>query len=300
MADPPARPARPERLALHLPLGVRRLERLPGRSRAAVEPAEIESFRERNAYWAPGWERFAGRGSLADQVRFEREWNALRAYAAARGVRIIGDLPIYVSHGGADIAEHPEALRRVRAGRGAPDPFNRAGQLWGNPLYRWPEHRKERYRWWTERFRRTFELVDVTRVDHFRGFVAAWAVPSAPTTRAWSLAPRARRRALPCRRAGARPSPHRRRGSRADHESVYRLRDELGFPGMRVLQFGFDGRPSNPDAPANYPERCVLYTGTHDHDPLRGWWENAADGLRRRAEETWRAAGIDEPTLSGR
>ena len=264
--------------------------------RAVVEPAEIESFRERNAYWAPGWERFAGRGSLADQVRFEREWNALRAYAVARGVRIIGDLPIYVSHGSADFAEHPRLFDESEQAAAAPDPFNRAGQLWGNPLYRWPEHRKERYRWWTERFRRTFELVDVTRVDHFRGFVAAWAVPSAPTIRPsghWRRGPGAALFRAVERELGPLPIVVEDLGLIT--QAVYRLRDELGFPGMRVLQFGFDGRPSNPDAPANYPERCVLYTGTHDHDPLRGWWEHAADGLRRRAEATWRAAGIDEP-----
>ena len=94
-------------------------------------------------------------------------------------MRIIGDLPIYVAHGSADIVDHPALFDESEHAGAPPDYFNRDGQLWGNPLYRWPAHRAQRYRWWTERFRRAFELVDVTRVDHFRGFVAAWAVPGA-------------------------------------------------------------------------------------------------------------------------
>jgi 4-alpha-glucanotransferase len=262
---------------------------------AEVGPEEVESFRERHAYWAPGWERFAGRGSLADQVRFEREWGDLRAYAAARGVRIMGDVPIYVARGAADTVQHPRLFDESELAGAAPDPFNRAGQLWGNPLYRWPAHRAEGYRWWIERFRRTFQLVDLTRVDHFRGFVAAWAIPSGCDDAAvgrWRRGPGAALFRAVERELGKLPVVVEDLGLITP--AVHRLRDRLGYPGMRVLQFGFDGRRSNPDDPARCPENSVLYTGTHDHDPLAGWWKQAADDLRRRAEAAWRAAGIDE------
>jgi len=110
-------------------------------------------------------------------VRFEREWSALRAYAAERGVRLIGDLPIYVSDEGADVAGWSELFEHGEVAGAPPDALSATGQLWGNPLYDWPAHRATGYRWWRERFRRTFELVDVCRVDHFRGFVAYWAIP---------------------------------------------------------------------------------------------------------------------------
>jgi 4-alpha-glucanotransferase len=263
---------------------------------AEVAPAEIADFRERHAYWAPGWERFAGPGSLADQVRFEREWGALRAYAAERGVAIIGDLPIYVAAGSADTIEHPELFDESEEAGAAPDYFNPHGQHWGNPLYRWQANRADGYHWWTERFRRTFELVDLTRVDHFRGFVAAWATPRGVDDAAhgrWRRGPGAALFRAVERELGKLPIVVEDLGFITP--PVHRLRDELGYTGMRVLQFGFTGGPSNRDAPANYPEDCVLYTGTHDHDPLAGWWEHASRSQRRRAEAEWRAVGVDEP-----
>jgi 4-alpha-glucanotransferase len=264
--------------------------------RAEVEPGEVEAFRDGHAYWAPGWERFAGPGSLADQVRFEREWAALRAYAAARGVRIIGDLPIYVAHGSADTYEHPTLFDESAQAGAPPDYFNEEGQLWGNPIYRWPAHQAQRYRWWTERLRRTFELVDVTRVDHFRGFVAAWVVPRESTTAVhghWRRGPGAALFRAVEHELGTLPIVVEDLG--VITPPVHRLREELGYPGMRVLQFGFSGGASNHNDPADYTEHCVLYTGTHDHDPLAGWWKHTTEAERRRAAAGWRAAGIDEP-----
>ncbi len=211
-------------------------------------------------------------------------------------MRIIGDLPIYVAHGSADIVDHPALFDESEHAGAPPDYFNRDGQLWGNPLYRWPAHRAQRYRWWTERFRRAFELVDVTRVDHFRGFVAAWAVPGGAETAVeghWRRGPGSALFRAVERELGTLPIVVEDLG--VITPPVHRLRDELGYPGMRVLQFGFTGRASNHNAPANYPERCVLYTGTHDHDPLAGWWEHVPDAVRRRAAAAWREAGIDEP-----
>src|SRR5438874_11731718 len=128
--------------------------------RAPVSTAEIEEFAARHAFWAADWAAFAGRGAIADQVRFEREWGALRTYAARRGVRLMGDLPIYVAPGGADHLAHPELFQRGAVAGVPPDDYTRNGQLWGNPLYDWGTVRATRYRWWIERFRRTFELVD--------------------------------------------------------------------------------------------------------------------------------------------
>src|ERR687895_467423 len=142
--------------------------------RASVSKADELDFRERNAYWISDWAR---RGSVADQVRFDREWAALRAHAEARGVRLIGDVPIYVAPGSVDHRTHPELFVGDAVAGTPPDAYTDKGQLWGNPLYDWPALRRRGYRWWIERLRRTFELYDVARIDHFRGFVSYWAVP---------------------------------------------------------------------------------------------------------------------------
>ena len=127
--------------------------------RARVTREEALDFREREAEWIEDWARYAGRGAVEDQVRFEREWSALRRYAAERGVRLIGDVPIYVAPGSADHRAHPELFQRGLVAGTPPDAFTDKGQLWGNPLYDWPAlRRRGRYRWWVERLRRTFAL----------------------------------------------------------------------------------------------------------------------------------------------
>jgi len=261
---------------------------------AAVSAAEADAFRARHAAWVPGWEAYAGDGAVDDQVRFDREWAALRGYAAERGVGLIGDVPIYVAPDSADHREHPELfLDGVQAGV-PPDAFSDDGQLWGNPIYDWPAMRRRRYRWWTERFRRTFELVDLARIDHFRAFVAYWTVPAgAEDARggAWRRGPgravfgAAERElgplALIAENLGVITAP------------VERLRRDLGLPGMVVLQFAFDpDDPSGPHRPENHTEDSVVYTGTHDSDTLRGWWETLA--APRRAEALAAGAREDE------
>ena len=164
-------------------LGVRRLARAAGRAgRARSRAAEVARFRRRQGYWADDWERYAGAGALADQVRFDREWSELRRYAAERGIRLIGDIPIYVAEESAEVAAHPELFSNELVAGAAPDVSHPEGQLWGQPVYDWRAMRREGFRWWIERFRRTLELVDVARVDHFRGFVAYWAVPRGATS----------------------------------------------------------------------------------------------------------------------
>jgi 4-alpha-glucanotransferase len=225
---------------------------------APVSDDEIAAFRARNAYWIDDWERHEHGGSIDDQVRFDREWKALRAYASGRGVRIIGDMPIYVAQGGADHRAHPELFRDDEVAGVPPDAFSATGQLWGNPLYDWSAMRADGYRWWIERFRRAFELVDLTRVDHFRGFVAYWAVPAGNKTAVvgkWRRGPGADLFHAVEHELG--PLPVVAEDLGVITEPVVRLRHELGYPGMVVLQFGLGRDPTNPHLPANHDEHSV-------------------------------------------
>jgi 4-alpha-glucanotransferase len=240
---------------------------------APVAEEEIESFVARHPFWAGDWASFGG--SLADQVRFEREWSTLRTYARGRGVRVIGDLPIYVAPGSADHVAHPELFQQGFVAGVPPDAFSANGQLWGNPLYDWPALRATGFRWWVERFRRTFELVDLVRLDHFRGLVAYWSVPAGrKTARAgrWRRAPG--RELLRAVRADLGSLPVVAEDLGVITPPVERLRDEFELPGMAVLQFAFDGNPRNPYLPRNHRERQLVYTGTHDNDTAVGWYRS--------------------------
>jgi 4-alpha-glucanotransferase len=252
--------------------------------RAPVSEDELEDFVARHPYWAGEWARFEGRGSLAGQVRFEREWSALRHYAARKGVRIFGDLPIYVSDEGADLVAHPELFELHEVAGAAPDHYSSTGQRWGNPLYRWDVVRAERYRWWIERFRRTFELFDLTRIDHFRGFVAYWAIsPRAKTAKngRWRRGPGIELFAAARSALGELPLVAEDLGRITP--PVYALRDRLGLPGMVVMQFAVRSWPTNPHRLENHRENAVVYTGTHDHNTAAGWWESLPAPARRRA-----------------
>jgi 4-alpha-glucanotransferase len=259
---------------------------------APVTREEAAAFRERHAAWIEDWAAFAG-GTRAvnDQVRFDREWAALRSYAAERGVRLIGDVPIYVAPGSADHVAHPELFRDDVVAGAPPDYFTAKGQLWGNPIYDWPALRRRGYRFWIERFRRTFDLFDLARVDHFRGFAAYWAIPrGAPDARPgrWVRGP-GRAPFDAARAALGSDLPIIAEDLGVITPPVVRLRDELGFPGMVVLQFAFN--PDDPNSPHDlfrHRENQVLYTGTHDNDTLRGWYE----GLPEKRLAVLRAAGV--------
>ncbi len=263
---------------------------------APVAAEELDALREREAFWLPDWEDYAGAGAGEDQVRFDREWAELRAYAAARGVRIIGDLPIYVAADGADHRAHPELFQTgVQAGV-PPDAFSETGQLWGNPLYDWPALRRRRYRWWVERLRRTSRLVDLSRIDHFRAFVAYWSVPAEDTDASgghWARGPgRALFEAIRAE-LGELPLVAENLGEITD--AVERLRHELHLPGMAVMQFAFN--PEEPDSPYKldrHEEEDVVYTGTHDHDTARGWYEELGPESRAEFESELARAGIEE------
>ena len=250
---------------------------------APVTDDERSDFRSRNAYWIGDWEEHEHGGAVDDQVRFDREWAAVRTYAATRGVRIIGDMPIYVARGGVDHLAHPELFRSGEVAGVPPDAFSTTGQLWGNPLYEWGAMREDGYRWWIERFRRAFDLVDLIRIDHFRGFVSYWAVPEGDPTAEhgrWRRGPGADVFRAVERELGALPVIAEDLG--VITEPVTRLRRELGFPGMLVLQFAFDGSPDNPYLPANHGEDAVVYTGTHDNATTRGWWDALTPKERAR------------------
>ncbi len=268
--------------------------------KAAVSSDEVDAFRERHAYWIGSWEDVGG--DVRDQVRFEREWAALRSYAADRGVLLMGDIPIYVAPGSADAKAWPELFRDDAVAGVPPDAYSETGQLWGNPLYDWPAVRRRGYRWWTERFRRTFELFDLVRVDHFRGFVAYWAVPADAET---------------AMEGGWQRGPGRAVFDAATEElgelqviaedlgditpPVVELRRDLGLPGMAVLQFAF-----NPDDeggthdPVSHEPHQVVYTGTHDNDTVVGWWHELPEERRALARRAMEEAGVqaspeDEP-----
>jgi 4-alpha-glucanotransferase len=251
--------------------------------RAEVAPRELERFVARHPYWIGDWAAYEERDALADQVRFEREWTALRRYAARKGVRVIGDLPIYVAQGGADHVAHPGLFQEGAVAGAPPDSFSATGQLWGNPLYDWRAHREQGYRWWRERMQRTFELVDMTRVDHFRGFVSYWAVPAGHRTAKngrWRPGPGAEVFDAVRGQLGELPLIAEDLG--VITKQVFALRDRLGLPGMAVMMFGYDGSPSNPHRSENHTENQVVYTGTHDMETARGWFESTSAAVRER------------------
>ena len=259
--------------------------------RAAVSQAEVEAYVARHPYWIGEWARFAGAGAIADQVRFEREWTALRTYARARGVQLIGDVPIYVSDAGADVEAWPELFAAGDVAGAPPDALNATGQLWGNPLYAWPAHRETGYRWWIERFRRTFELVDLSRIDHFRGFVSYWAVPERNRTARnghWRRGPGAELFRAVEAALGGLPLVAEDLGRITP--AVYALRDELGLPGMAVLLWAFSGARGNVHAPANHRPNQVVYTSTHDTDTVAGWYR-----ALKKKEKARTGLDADEP-----
>jgi len=234
------------------------------------------------------------------QFLFDRQWSALRSHAHAAGVAIVGDIPIFVSHDSADVWAHPELFSLDEAGEPTvvsgvpPDYFSETGQRWGNPLYRWDVMERNGFRWWTERFRRTLEMVDLARIDHFRGFESYWEVPGEEETALngeWKPGPGSRLFAAVVKELG--PLPLIAEDLGIITPEVDALREELGMPGMRVLQFAFGDDDENPHLPANYEPNTVAYTGTHDNDTSLGWYRAASEehraGLRRLTDAQERA-----------
>jgi 4-alpha-glucanotransferase len=266
---------------------------------ADVSAREVEEFVAKRPYWTGDWAAFAGGEAISDQVRFQREWDALRAYAGGKGIGLIGDLPIYVADGGCDHVSQPELFQRGVVAGVPPDFFTAAGQLWGNPIYDWETMQATGFRWWVERFKRTFELVDMARVDHFRAFVAYWAVREGrKTARAgtWRRAPGRALFETVRRELGELPLIAEDLG--VITPAVERLRDDLGLPGILVLQFGFGEGARNPHRFEAHVENRVVYTGTHDNDTSLGWWRSATAAERGRFSRTLARAGIEEDDVA--
>ena len=224
------------------------------------------------------------------QWQFFRQWKALKAYANGRGVEIIGDTPIFIAYLSSEVWANQHLFELDATGRPTvvagvpPDFFSVTGQRWGNPLYRWAEHAKDGYAWWVERIRRTFELVDIVRIDHFRGFAGYWEIPSSEPTAIkgrWVSGPgeplfKAITKALG-------PMPIIAEDLGVITPDVDALRKKFGFPGMRILQFAFAADANDRFLPHNYEPDTVVYTGTHDNDTVAGWWATASDYERHHA-----------------
>jgi 4-alpha-glucanotransferase len=250
---------------------------------AQVSADEVDAFVGEHPFWTGYWAAYAGPGALADQVRFAREWRRVRDHAADRGVRILGDMPFYVAAGSADHTAFPELFKPGVVGGVPPDDWSAAGQRWGTPVYDWAAMRAQRYRWWIERFRRTLELVDAVRIDHFRGFVAAWVIPDRNRTARvgrWVRTPG--RDVFDAIAHGVGQLPVVAENLGVITPPVERLRRELGMPGTVVLQFAFTDDLMNPQARAETD--TVVYTGTHDNDTTVGWWARASAAERARVE----------------
>ncbi|WP_354701513.1 4-alpha-glucanotransferase [Paraconexibacter sp. AEG42_29] len=266
---------------------------------APVSVDELDAFAAGNSAWIDDWARVSGgRRAVADQVRFDREWSALREYAAERGVRIIGDVPIYVAPGSADHLAHPELFRDGLVAGAPPDAYSDDGQLWGNPFYDWPAMRAQEYRWWIARLARTLELFDAARIDHFRGFVAGWAVDDGAKNARdgrWRRGPGRALfdAALAELGSGDAALPFIAEDLGVITPPVERLRRDLGLPGMAVAQFAFDPDPGDsPHELANHKQDVVAYTGTHDSDTLAGWLATLAPERRAVLDAALGAAGL--------
>jgi 4-alpha-glucanotransferase len=221
------------------------------------------------------------------QFLFFRQWNALRDYARQRNVRLIGDLPIFVAHDSADVWAHRELFKLDDEGQPLvvagvpPDYFSATGQLWGNPIYDWERLRADDFKWWIDRLRWSCELFELVRIDHFRGFAACWEIPAGDRTAEngqWVEAPGRELFTALKKTLGDLPIIAENLG--VITPEVENLREEFGFPGMRVLQFAFGGDATNDHLPHRHTRDSVVYTGTHDNDTTVGWFSELGEKER--------------------
>jgi len=230
-----------------------------------------------------------------EQFTFFSQWKRIHQYAQSRKIRIIGDMPIFVAHDSADVWANPELfyldeeMNPIAVAGVPPDYFSPTGQRWGNPLYRWDTLKATGYNWWIERFRALLSMVDILRVDHFRGFEQYWEVPAGDKTAEngkWVVGPGADffQKLI----EAFKDMPIVAEDLGVITPEVEELRDRFGFPGMKILQFAFGSDARNPYLPHNYVESCVVYTGTHDNDTTCGWYEKMADesGSDRESDRT--------------
>lgn len=226
------------------------------------------------------------------QWRFFRQWAALKRHANSRGVRIVGDAPIFIAYHSAEVWARQDLFELDSHGRPTvvagvpPDAFSDTGQHWGNPLYRWSAHAADGYAWWVERIRRTFELVDIVRIDHFRGFAAFWEIQAFERTAInghWEPGPGAGLFNAIAHALG--PLPIIAEDLGVITPDVVALRKHFAFPGMRILQFAFDSDSANLYLPHNHETDSVVYTGTHDNNTSVGWWHSLTEAQRERVRD---------------
>lgn len=252
----------------------------------------------------------AARERLADRLEahafrqwiFFSQWQQLKAFAQARGIRFVGDIPIFVAYDSSDVWARREYFLLDAQGRPTcvagvpPDYFSATGQLWGNPLYDWDRLARDGYRWWIDRVTACLETVDLVRIDHFRGFAAYWEVPAAARTAEkgrWVLGPGAAFfTALRTALGGKLPVIAEDLG--VITPDVEKLRDDFQLPGMKILQFAWSG-PDNLFLPHNLPVNCVVYSGTHDNDPTLGWWRHRATDSDKDLVAEYLGGSVEEP-----
>ncbi|MFZ0662682.1 MAG: 4-alpha-glucanotransferase [Acidobacteriaceae bacterium] len=231
------------------------------------------------------------------QFAFDDQWSALHAYCAQRGIKLIGDIAIFVNYDSADVWTRPdlfdldENLLPIRVAGVPPDYFSATGQRWGNPLYRWDAMRRNGFDWWIDRMRRERYFYDIIRLDHFRGFEAYWAIPSANETAEhgeWIKAPGAEFLESISRALGGLPFIAEDLGLITPE--VDALRERFCLPGMRVVQFGFGSRKAHDHLPHRYAKNSAVYTGTHDNNTTQGWWDEEATKAEKAAAKAYLGA----------
>jgi 4-alpha-glucanotransferase len=217
------------------------------------------------------------------QYLFYKQWDSLKQYVHSKGIKIVGDIPIFVAMDSSDAWSHQDLFQLDKDGKPIavagvpPDYFSPTGQLWGNPLYRWEAHKRDNYAWWMERIASTFKLVDIVRIDHFRGFAGYWEILGGALTAEkgrWVAGPGSHFFEEITKKFGDLPIIAEDLGEITP--DVIALRDKFSLPGMKILQFAFSG-PDNPFLPHQYVTNSVVYTGTHDNDTTCGWFEKAPE-----------------------
>lgn len=291
-----------------------------GRKLGLEESIEYRSFVQENSFWLEDYclfmavkNHFLGKyyGAWEDDIRLRRpeamekyrkllagdvafytflqylfatQWSALKKYANEKGVKIIGDIPIYVAQDSADAWSHPELFQFDEEGQPVgvagcpPDAFSATGQLWGNPLYAWEYHRTTGYDWWMKRIKHCYELYDIVRIDHFRGFDEYWFVPYGDETACnghWEKGPGMELFTTLKEQLGDKEVIAEDLGFLTD--SVIEMVKSTGYPGMKILQFAFNDWQDNDYLPHNYSRNCVVYTGTHDNETTLGWLDNLSE-----------------------
>jgi 4-alpha-glucanotransferase len=236
-----------------------------------------------------------------EQYAFDLQWQRLRDYAHARGVRLFGDLPFYVSPSSAETWAHREMFQLTPTGEPAvvggvpPDYFTALGQLWGNPVYDWRALERTGFAWWVARVGAQLARLDLLRLDHFRALCAYWAVPAAaPDARGGAWCPTPGRQLLERLRQELGDLPLAAEDLGVITPDVLALRDAFGLPGMRVLQFGFDGTPDNPHVPYRHERNSIVFTGTHDNNTSLGWYTDLDGDTRARVDNYF---GIPPATM---